>query len=173
MLTTDITPNDFDDAAALFERLAAGLTDMTPVFQDLGELLMFSTEERCPEGAGPDGTPWAPKSQATIEALRSREGRKKNAAIDFRPLFGPSGRLSSEIHYVATAKSVEIGSPLIYAAVQQFGAAKGAFGTMSNGASIPWGNIPARPFLGISEEDETGIRETLEGYLDQIAQSGN
>lgn len=173
MFTVNITPHDFDDVATLFERLAAKMTDMTPVMQDLGELLVNSTKQRFPEGVSPDGTPWAPKSQATIDAFRSREGRKKNASIDFRPLFGPSGRLSSEFSWEAGPSSVEIGSSLIYAAVQQFGAAKGAFGATSKGSSIPWGNIPARPFLGISDEDEVNIRATIADYLDEALQTGN
>lgn len=181
MITVDITPHDFDDVAALFERLSVRMTDMTPVMQDLGELLINSTKQRFPEGVSPDGTPWAPKSQATIDAFRSREGRKKNASIDFRPLFGASGRLFSEFSWEAGPSSVEIGSSLVYAAAMQFGMAKGYAGTASGtdkrgrlySFSIPWGNIPARPFLGISDEDEVMIRETISDYLDEALQTGN
>ncbi|WP_370584767.1 hypothetical protein [Paracoccus sp. IB05] len=30
---------------------------------------------------------------------------------------------------------------------------------------MPWGDIPARPFLGISAEDETNLVELVEEYL--------
>lgn len=164
----DITPNDFDDLARLFDDLGAHLTDMSDVMADLGELFMHSTKERFLAGEAPDGNPWAPKSPATIEAYRRREGRKPNAKIDFRPLHGPTGRLSTEIFYQAGPSAVEIGSPLVYAGVMQAGAAKGAFGSMSNGSPIPWGGIPARPFLGLSEDDQLGAQEIVEEWLDQI-----
>lgn len=154
-----------EDAIRQLDRLAEHLTDMTPLMQDLGEYLADSTERRFPEGVAPDGTPWAPKSQATMDAYRRREGRSSNASVPFRPLYGPSGRLSSEIHYEAQADSVEIGSNLIYAAVMQMGAGKGAFGTASNNTPIPWGDIPARPFLGISEDDRQTIPLIVAEYL--------
>ena len=47
----------------------------------------------------------------------------------------------------------------------QFGARYGAFGTISRGGSIPWGNIPARPFLGISDTDRSNIAATVEEWL--------
>ncbi|WP_172298337.1 phage virion morphogenesis protein [Pseudoruegeria sp. HB172150] len=162
MIRVEVTD---EEVAAALSRIAARLTDLTPLMQDLGEALVNSTEDRFPEGRAPDGTPWAPKSQATIDAYRRREGKTANARVDFRPLFGPSGRLSSEIHWQAGPNSVEIGSSLIYAAVDQFGAAKGQFGTTSKGSPIPWGDIPARPFLGISEGDRSALTLIIEGYL--------
>ena len=62
--------------------------------------------------------------------------------------------------------SVEIGSNMPYSAVMQFGAKRGAFGQSSNGSPIPWGDIPARPFLGISSQDELNIREAIAGWLE-------
>lgn len=172
MFTTNVSPNDFDDVGRLFDAISNRLSDMTPVFQDLGEFLTKTTKDRFGEGVAPDGTPWAPKSQATMETHRRREGRKRNASIDVRPLFGPTGRLSSEISYEVGPTSVEFGSSLIYAGVMQFGAAEGAFGSMSNGSPIPWGNIPARPFIGISETDEAGIRDILREWLDDVVSAG-
>jgi phage gpG-like protein len=172
MITTEITPNDFDDVGQLFDAIARGLTDMTPVFQDLGEFLSKTTKDRFGEGVSPDGAPWAPKSAATVESYRRREGRKRNARIDVRPLFGPTGRLSGEVHYEPGPTSVQIGSSLVYAGVMQFGAAKGAFGSMSNGSPIPWGSIPPRPFIGISDTDETGIRDILHEWLDDLLTAG-
>ncbi|TDE40933.1 phage virion morphogenesis protein [Antarcticimicrobium sediminis] len=149
-----------DDISGMLEQLATRLTDMTPVMQDLGELLTESTKQRFKDGVSPDGATWAPKSQTTIEAYEARKDK-----VDLRPLFGPSGRLSSEIHYVAGAHSVELGSSLIYSAVQQLGADKGAFGSMANDSPIPWGNIPARPFLGLSDDDQIAITETIQSWL--------
>lgn len=154
---------EFNAAAAdaALARLAGALDDPTPLMQDLGELLTRSTKQRFAEGVSPDGVRWAPKSQTTLE----RYGSRRSNRVDIRPLFGPSGALNSTIHHEAARDQVWIGSALVYAAVQQFGAAKGAFGAMSNGSPIPWGNIPARPFLGVSAEDEGNIVLTVEDYL--------
>lgn len=146
---------------AALARLDAALDDPFPLMSDLGELLATSTKERFAQGVSPDGLRWAPKSQTTLE----RYGIRKSNRVDIRPLFGPSGALNSTIYPEPSRDEVLIGSALIYAAVQQFGAAKGAFGNMANGSPIPWGTIPARPFLGISAEDETGIEATVEEYL--------
>jgi len=148
-------------AEAALARLDKALDDPTPLLQDLGELLSNSTMERFGQGVSPDGVKWAPKSQTTL----NRYGARKSNRVDVRPLFGPSGALSSTIHYELGQDEVLIGSALVYAAVQHFGAARGAFGSMANGSPIPWGNIPARPFLGVSAEDEPKIVATVEDYL--------
>ena len=146
---------------AALKRLADALEDPTPAMQDLGELLVRSTKQRFAAGESPDGVKWAPKSQTTLD----RYGQRKSNRVDIRPLFGPSGALNSTIYYESGRNETLVGSPMIYAAVQHFGAAKGAFGQTSRGASIPWGDIPARQFLGISAEDEVNIVETGEDYL--------
>lgn len=166
MIRVEITSDEIETGLA---RISASLGDLTELMQDIGELLANSTEERFQEGAGPDGTPWAPKSQTTIDRYRTNESLGTNASIPFQPLIGASRRLSSEIHYQVTARSVEIGSSLIYAAVQQFGAGKGAFGTAANNSPIPWGPIPARPFIGVSDEDETAVVATVDEWLARIS----
>ena len=35
------------------------------------------------------------------------------------------------------------------------------------GAPIPWGNIPARPYLGLSADDETEVVRILRDYLER------
>ncbi len=147
-----------DQITGALDRVAAALTDLSPVMQDFGEYLITSTKARFPTGKAPDGSTWAAKALSTL--LKSS---------DTRPLFGPTGVLSSQIIAVSGPDSVEVGSNLIYAAVMQFGAAKGAFGTTGNGSAIPWGNIPARPFLGISDADEVALLEILQEYLEEAA----
>jgi len=153
--------NDAGILAAL-DRLARAVTDMRPVMQDIGEEMVVSTRDRFVAGAAPDGSPWAPKSPTTIAAYERRKD-----PVDLRPLFGPTRRLSSEIASYASETSVEWGSNLIYSAVMQLGAAKGAFGSTSRGGPIPWGPIPARPFLGVSDDDRNTILEALDDWLTQ------
>lgn len=150
----DIEFNDRELTGAI-RRIEGALTDMTPLMQDVGELMVHSTKRRFIAGSAPDGSPWAPKSEVTKAAYERR-----GDPVDERPLFGPSGRLSGEIHYQADETSVSWGSSLIYAAVQQFGAEQGEFGPRT-----PWGDIPARPFLGLGEDDKAGIIETVTDWM--------
>lgn len=155
-------------ANAALDALAEALSDMTPAMQEIGEFLTTSTKDRFATGAAPDGTPWAPKSEATRAAYLRRGDR-----VDDRPLFGPSGMLSRQIFSITTPTSVEWGSPMIYAAVMQHGAGQGAFGAAigkdSKGRDhfhhIPWGDIPARPFLGLSDTDVAGVQDIVAEYL--------
>ncbi len=150
-----------DTVTSGLTRLAAQMGDLTPVMEQIGEYMVMSTKERFKKGTSPEGAKWAPKSATTL----ARYGARKSNRVDTRPLFGPSGMLSSQIFHEAGPDSLEVGSNLIYAAVQQFGAGKGQFGNMTNGSPIPWGNIPARPFLGISPEDETNILALIADFI--------
>jgi len=151
-----------EEIAAVLDRVQRSLTDLTPVMQDIGDDLLAGTDQRFRDGVSPEGVPWAPKSPVTLEAYR-----KRGASISFKPLIGPSRALSTNISFRHGADFVEIGSNQVYAAVMQFGAAKGAFGTTSRGGPIPWGNIPARPFLGLSETDRANIVATVEEWIAQ------
>lgn len=157
-----------DEITGALLRLSATLSDLTPVMQEIGEIMVDSTKQRFPQGIAPDGSRWAPKSQTTL----NRYGARTSNRIDIRPLFGPSGALSSQIFYELTPDSVSWGSPMIYAATQQFGAAQGAFGRTSRNGPIPWGNIPARPFLGLSADDQTNILDTIAEALTRSAAPG-
>ncbi len=157
-----------DEITGALARLSASLTDMTPVMQELGEIAIDSTKQRFMQGIAPDGSRWAPKSPVTL----ARYGARTSNRIDIRPLFGPSGSLSSQIFYEAGPDSLAWGSPMIYAGPQQFGAAQGAFGRTSRNGPIPWGSIPARPFLGLSPDDETNFLDTLSDWLRDAAEPG-
>jgi phage gpG-like protein len=158
------TEFNLDEANAAFARLEAALTDFTPLMEDLGEYFVETTKQRFKEGTSPEGVAWAPKSPATLAAYARRGDRK-----DARPLFGPSLELHKQIFHEATATGVEWGSNLIYSGVMQFGAAKGEFGRASNGSSIPWGNIPARPFIGVSESDMAYLIATIEAWIESAS----
>ena len=122
-----------DSVTAGLARASGQLDDMTPVMDQIGEYLVMSTKERFKAGVSPEGVKWAPKSATTL----ARYGARKSNRVDTRPLFGPSGMLSSQIHHEASPTQLEVGSNLVYAAVQQFGAGKGQFGNMVNGSPFP------------------------------------
>ena len=181
-----------DVLSALIERL----DDLTPVMQTIGEYLVGSTKRRFATSTAPDGSRWAPNSQVTyirmIErahgvTLKSGQINKKGAgmAMSKKPLIGETHRLSSEISAQAGRDRVEVGSPMVYAAVQQFGAKMGEFGRYSQvsrwrkyekgdfrkhagtvkGFPIPWGDIPARPFLGLSNGDVDQVLTIVHEHL--------
>lgn len=136
------------------------LQDMTPIYEDIGELMVNSTRERFAQGRAPDGSPWAPKSEATLERYR----RLGYGSLT-RPLIGPGKALSRQIQKIVARNGVTIGSSLIYSGVMQDGAQKGAFGSNQRGRPIPWGNIVARVWLGISASDEKAIVDIVDEHL--------
>lgn len=176
MITTTIEIHD-QDVRAAFARLLGASRDLTPAMKAIGERLAETTKRRFETSTGPDGRRWAPNSQVTYEALarrgkgsfNKRDGKlsTKGAGVVMakKPLIGESKRLSTEINYQASATQVTIGSPMEYAAVHQFGVLRGALGRTKRGGPIPWGDIPARPFLGVSDADKTDILEILQNHL--------
>ena len=135
--------------------LAEAGHDLTPAMRDIGEYLVRVTKDRFADERDPDGAPWAPLSEATKARKRRNAGR----------ILTEHGYLGGGIVYQAGASEVEAGSPLIYAGTHQFGAEAGSFGSTAGGRPIPWGDIPAREFLGLSEADRDEIEDILRDYL--------
>lgn len=144
---------DDDGLQARLEGIVAEMGDLTPLMRDIGEYLTASTRDRFAAGEAPDGSSWAPKSAATTAAYAARGDR-----VDMRPLFGPSGMLSAQLSYAVTPDSVEFGSSMVYAAMMQFGGTKAAFPHL-------WGDIPARPFIGLSDRDREEIGAIIDDWL--------
>ncbi|WP_054007877.1 phage virion morphogenesis protein [Cypionkella psychrotolerans] len=147
MITIEI--NDAQVVAAL-DRLSARMADMSPIMSEIGEVLVNSTTRRFGEGVSPEGVKWAAKSPVTLAAY----GARKSNRIDVRPLFGPSGTLNSTISAEHGSDYVQVGSGRVYAAMMQFGGSKASYPNL-------WGDIPARPFLGLSDDDEIEILEII------------
>ncbi len=142
--------------------VATAKADMTPVMDAVGELLLFSSQDRIRDGEQPDGTPFAPRAQTTLD-------RYTKLGLTFGTPLNVLGDMRNTLFYQADQDSVEYGSNAIQAAVMQFGATKGAFGKASNGILVPWGTIPARPFIGLSDEDQDNIVAELEDWLQEAA----
>ena len=154
--TIEVTFEDAEVVEAL-NRIASRSCDMTPVMRDIGEHLLNTTRQRFTDEEGPDGTPWAPLSETTTH--------RKHRNAD--KILTESGALRGHgLAYQARRDQVEVGSPLVYAGTYQFGAERGAFGSTAKGAPIPWGDIPARPFLGVSGDDEGAILRILSEHLE-------
>ena len=135
------------------DNLVRASRDAAPLMRDIGEHVLNATRDRFSSMTDPDSG--APLSDAT-------KRRKKRNADKILTL---DGDLRGT--YRAARDSVEVGSPSVYAGTHQFGAARGAFGTTSRGGPIPWGDIPARRFLGLSDADRAEIEELARDYLDE------
>ena len=142
--------------------------NMRPVLLEIGEDMAESTKQRFATATAPDGTAWAPNSALTLERYSSNFARKKDGEFTKRsaaklaskkPGTGETRALSTTINYqVQSDEAVAIGSPMIYAGTFHYGAKSGEFGfgfyvTREGSFPLPWGDIPARPFLGASADD--------------------
>lgn len=121
----------------------------------------------------PDGTPWASLRPLTV----TRREAKGHTPIR---ILRASGAMAAAINYAAADTQVQIGSPAVQAAVMQFGAEQGSFGAATGRtrpsekrpkshdyfAHLPWGDIPARPFLGLSADDEQEIIRIAADWLE-------
>jgi len=124
-----------------FRRLRRAAGDLAPAFRDFGESWLNSTRARIENQESPSGHPWA----ALSERYRQRKRRNKDKLLISR------GHLMGTLNYQASAQEVAVGSPLIYAATHQFGDERRG--------------IPARPFLGLSDEDRDELLRVVNDHL--------
>jgi len=102
---------DGKEFLSLFDSIITSAFDMQMYFREVGESLKNSTQDRFSSGTDPDGKPWKPLKKSTLK----HKGSRSKILVD-------DGHLVNTITYVPAADGVEIGSPMIYAPVHQFGA---------------------------------------------------
>jgi phage gpG-like protein len=176
-----------DNQAVLdaLERLSKAAANPRPVLKTIGETLVKSTKARFASSTAPDGTRWAANSQVTYlqslgsiknHELKGRGNLKLNAGLinskgsyammGKKPLIGESRDLSRQIDWQVSGDTLFVGSSVEkYATTQQFGAKQGEFGLDKRNHPLPWGDIPARPFLGVSDADSSEIVSIVSDYL--------
>lgn len=57
---------DTSAATKALDDLAVLMADLSPIMQDIGEMLTASTRNRMEQGIAPDGSPFVPRSPATL-----------------------------------------------------------------------------------------------------------
>lgn len=131
----------------------ANLSDTRPLLEDIGDVLLLNIDRRFEEGRGPDGTPW------------KKTARGGQTLVD-------TARLRNSFDKRVEAQSVSAGTNVIYAPTHQHGAtikpkrAKVLAFTIGGKAVFAKEvTIPARPFLGIGEEDTKGIRGAIADFI--------
>ncbi len=111
------------------------ISDTQCLAEAIGAALVSGTQDRFEAGEAPDGTPWAPTK------------RGGQILVD-------KGKLEGSVGYEASPAMVVVGTNDVRAGTHQHGAKQGAYGTSKRGGPLPWGDIPKREFIGISEADE-------------------
>jgi phage virion morphogenesis protein len=121
--------------------------NIRPLLLEIGEDLTESTKQRFVTTTDPDGEQWAENSQVTLD-------RKSGS----KPLTN-HGSLADSIHYAMLGDyGVEIGSDKVQANMMQYGGTTAQFSHL-------WGDIPSRPFIGLSAEDKQSVLELVSHYL--------
>lgn len=157
----------------VLEGVTDRMTDSSPAMRKIGSLVKESVRTNFARGGRP--VSWA--------KLKTRHGQ---------PL-RDSNRLMNSITREAKKDSVKVGTNVVYAAVHHFGARKHSFGsfaftvaeharTIARGKNkgkkttvrqhrrtvkLPWGNIPARPFMLLQQEDVPEIQTILAKHIIQ------
>lgn len=138
---------DLEELEARINRLAG--IDFTQLLDDVGGRMASVAKGRIEETkAGPDGTPWPAWSP------KYAKGRRSGASLLF-----DEDNLRFDIHHVVEGNRVEVGSNIPYAGVHQHG---------SKQATGRGGGIPARPYLGMSAEDEADIVLLAQDFVSDL-----
>ncbi|MBN2060704.1 MAG: phage virion morphogenesis protein [Deltaproteobacteria bacterium] len=145
---------DDSEMQELFGRVMAHMTDMTPVMREIGEIVDESVQRNFEEHRAPDGTPWKPLAESTKRQKAKRGRNPDDILIMNRILMG-------SIHPDAYPDRMEIGTDEVYAAVHQFGI--GERSVIASGRRMA--AIPARPFLGVRDEDWPEIKNAILHFL--------
>jgi len=158
----DITASiEGQEVSQLLTRMRDRFGDLTPTMQAIGAFYERRVLENFKNQSAPDGTPWKPLSEATLQmGLTRNKGRKKNGYLSVRGtrylqnkrILWEHGDLEGSIHSQATKDSVVIGTGghILYDAIQQLG------GKAGRGHKV---TIPAREYLGMNQGDEVVLTD--------------
>ncbi|WP_425417327.1 phage virion morphogenesis protein [Oricola indica] len=179
-----------DDAEinAALDRVARAGVDTAPLMQRIEGIMLRGVQTRFETERAPDGAPWQRLSPRTASKRIGRGTRGYNNILRV------SGRLYSSISSESDERSAEVGTNLPYAAAHQDGATitqyaqsrtirlrkvKGRvqFARKAHKRAtekrVTIGErtitIPARPYLGFSDEDRAEILAATESYFEEAA----
>ncbi len=159
------------DIRKLYKRLSKlENIDMRKTNLVLAEAIRASTLERFRNEESPDGTKWEPSKRTSTSRKREK-------------ILTNTGRLRRSINSKSDRKGFAVGTNVVYGATHQFGDENRELGPLTikakNGKALKFNvggkdifvkkvhipslkvSIPARPFLGINEDDIEEIRATL------------
>lgn len=166
-ITIAMKPN-LKQLTQLLSSLRVNIQDLRKPFNVIGKGLLLTHDERFRREVSPDGVRWTDNEDSTIlnyarkhggftknkKSKGSRINKKGIKRIGIKKILRDTGMLQDTFVYQTTAKSLRFGtSPVTkdYAAVHQFGSIKK--------------NIPARPFLGLSNNDITMVENEIKKHI--------
>lgn len=138
-----------DSATPALRGLLGALRDLRPAMAAIAGIAQSSTRRRFDDGKGPDGAAWKALAASTL-ATKAAAGKSNPKILVDHAL------LKRSIQRKYDARQAEVGSNLVYAAIHQLGGQAGRGGAVE---------IPARPFLGISDADRSDMLEVLAGHF--------
>ncbi|MEW5727724.1 MAG: phage virion morphogenesis protein [Pseudomonadota bacterium] len=146
--------------------VAERATDASDLTEEIGNLLQVSTRDRFETQTDPEGRRWQMLSAETVLAraggrrkvYTAKGGLRKPAARKIAGMLTlvVEGILRDSITHVAGPDFVEVGSNDQRARIHQFG------GQAGRGRKV---TIPARPYLGLSADDEAAIVAAAQDHL--------
>lgn len=132
------------------------------LLDQIGAYGVSSTQQRFLEEQGPEGEVWKKSRRARTEGGRTLRD---------------SGRLYQSLTHEATASMAAWGSNVVYAGIHQFGgtirpkAAKALVFRIGNQLiRTQQVNMPARPFLGIGNDDRAEIELIVKDWVTEALQ---
>ncbi len=133
----------------------------TQLHQNIGEQIVNNTKDRFKKQRGPDNRPW-------VKSIRAKVERQGKTLMLTR-------RLYNSITYKAAADKVEIGTNVKYASTHQEGMTIKPkrknflkFKVGGSWRSVKKVVIPARPFMGINDDDREDVREIIQDEVERI-----
>ena len=137
-----VNTTGLEEAQAKLGELAKRGADLTPLLRELGDDEITRTLLRFEHGEAPDGSAWAGLKQSR-KPRKGQKGRSDQVLVD-------TGQLRNSITKQILGSSVlMIGSNADYAAWHQFGTR----------------HIPARPFLGVSDDLIQSAQELIHAFF--------
>lgn len=173
----------------LLNQIERRVNRLKPAMELIGDIALSSIHANFQDEGRPRD--WAKLSNTTIN-IRKKLNRWPGRILQRG---GAAGGLVGAISARANDDEVRLAANKPYATTQHFGAKKGSFGTVAmtikehtrtitqafgkelkepkdvkvkahtRKMALPWGDIPARPFMVIQDEDWEEIKETLAEFL--------
>lgn len=131
-----VSTDGLDEALLKLRMLAAKGEDLSPMLDELGQDEVARVVQRFEQSRSPDGTAW--------QALKQPRPRG-----DGQPLMDTGVLYGSITAQVIGKHTLQVGSATNYAHYHQFGTQ----------------HIPARPFLGVSDDLLASIKELTHAYF--------
>ncbi|MDX1755878.1 MAG: phage virion morphogenesis protein [Marinobacter sp.] len=150
----EVTRDDVSDA---LQKLLHAAENPRDAMAGIAAVMESATERAFATESDPaTGVAWDPLSEVTLAQRPHRAGGQ---------ILQDEGLLAGSIVSDFGLAYAEIGTNKVQAPTHQFGAEQGEFGRTQRGGPIPWGDIPARPFLGIGPDDEQDILDIVRQHL--------